>query len=108
MGKADVNAINRFGATPLSEPVMAGRKDCVDLLVQNGAKMNVTDNDGVNLMQLSSALPFLSSKHEMMSEAMSIHAKSEKKAAKAQGLYHVCANCKNTKDTKRCSKCYMK
>ena len=54
-GKANVDSVNRFGATPIFEPVLAGRKDCIDVLVKHGANLNVTDNDGVKLMSLASS-----------------------------------------------------
>ena len=108
IGKANVNSVNRFGSTPLFEPVMVGRKDSVDLLVKHGANLNVIDNDGVNLMQIIKCVPFISKNDKMMSDAMTLHAKAEKKAAQDQGVYRVCSICKSTKDSKRCARCHMK
>ena len=108
VGGADVNSINRFGETPLVAPVRDGRSDYVEMLIENGAQMNITENDGVNLLQLAHCLPFPTKISEMMSKAGASHAKFEQKVAKADGLYKSCAICKNTDATKRCTGCYMK
>ena len=107
IGKADVNSVNRFGATPLFEPLMNGRKDCVELLVKHGANLNVTDNDGLPLIQLSKCGRFISKKDEMMADAMVLYAESRQKVAKEQGIYRVCTTCKGIENIKRCSRCYM-
>ena len=107
VGKANVDSRNRFGATPLFEPVLVGRKDCVNLLAKHGANLDVTDNDGINLMQIGARIPFLSGRAEMMSEAMMLHAEHKKKVAQDQGQYRACAACKSTQNTKRCSNCYV-
>ena len=42
----DVNAVNKYGWTPLYEAVTGGHKDIADLLISKGADVNTMDDDG--------------------------------------------------------------
>ena len=43
---ADVNAVDRFGATPLMDPVLSKDMDFVKLLLENGADPKIKDVNG--------------------------------------------------------------
>ena len=45
-GRADVNAKDNAGQTPLYEAVRNGRKDIVELLLANNADVNAKDSYG--------------------------------------------------------------
>lgn len=101
---ADVNAKNRMGCTPLFDPVMASRFDCVDFLLEYGAEVEVSENDGVSLTVLAKGFPKMASR---ISCAMAKKAVKQKAEAKSAGTYGTCACCKKTIETRRCSGCYM-
>ena len=107
-GGADVNAVNRFGATPLFEPVANNRIDCVDFLMQHGAKVDIEDNEGISLFRWTYSNCFPSNHQKKMYLTMALQAKSEKEATVAQARYKVCAACNSDGNNQRCTGCYMK
>ena len=49
---ADPNTKNRFGCTPLYEPVQAANLDSIKLLLEFGADPDIEDNDGLSCRKL--------------------------------------------------------
>ena len=41
---SDINAVDRYGDTPFSLAVEAGRKDVLDFLIKNGAKCKINES----------------------------------------------------------------
>jgi ankyrin repeat protein len=54
--KAEVNAKNNLGSTPLHFAVHWGHKDVAELLLANKAEVNVKDNDGETPRQAAEAM----------------------------------------------------
>ena len=108
MGGANVDEPNRFGCTPTFEVVMSRRLECTQLLIRNRAKLDVTNNYGLNLMQSANSAAFPTGVSEMMTKATSPHANQENEAVEDEGFNKVCAFCNKDDDTKRCSGCYIK
>jgi len=53
-GEADVNAkAHAESRTPLHYAALRGDKEIVDLLIQNGAKLNVIDGEGLSVLDMS-------------------------------------------------------
>ena len=109
---ANVNAQNRLGSTPLAEPVMARRLDCVQLLLERGADPTIRDNDGASseggLMSC-----FDTDLKKLFVEARNRKTKELRDQAKkdAGGDLNQCNVCSTPSDiakpNKRCKGCYM-
>ena len=54
---ADPNGLNRFGESPLFEAVRHRKTESVQLLIDHGARVNVTDYDGFNLLRFGQHFP---------------------------------------------------
>jgi hypothetical protein len=110
---ADVNAKNRFGATPLFAPVMSNNYSCLDWLLDNGADPNLTDNDGTSVIKLTSLNQTL---RERLTKYSLKKGKEERRMAQEKGTYRTCAVCSTKSELmkfyygtfmKRCTGCYL-
>jgi len=102
---ADPNAQNRFGNTPLMEPVQAFDLENIKLLLEFGADPDIDDNDGVSCRHIG----FHSSITKLFGQAEKKKIKQARAAAKEDtgGCLWLCKVCKSDSDTKRCTGCYM-
>jgi len=104
---ADPNLQNRFGCTPLFEPVMAANLDAVKLLLEFGADPDIKENDaGISCRYTATFLPKIS---ELFCQADKRKAKKVRANAKdeAGGSLRLCKVCGVDDDNKRCTGCYM-
>lgn len=104
--KADPNAVNRFGCTPLFEAVMCFNLKFVDLLLDNGADITVVDNDGVSLKSLIHPI-LMPEIAASFSRSIVSCAKKQRDDAKNAGTYRICVRCKSDEDCKRCTGCFL-
>ena len=93
---ADINARNRFGCSPLFEPIMAGNEEAVVFLLENDADVHVEEND----MKLTPAK--LGMNRPSISRLVSEY--STRKQRKELKENHKCAQCDAYGDQK-CSAC---
>jgi len=102
---ADPNSQNRFGCTPLFEPVMTANLENIKLLLEFGADPDIEDNDGVSCRYLGRHSKIA----ELFSRADKEIIKQARAAAKedAGGCLWLCKVCQVNSDTKRCTGCYM-
>jgi hypothetical protein len=103
---ADVNARNRFGATPLFAPVMSDNYSCFDWLLENGADPNLTDNYGKSVLKL---IPLTQATFRKRLTMYSMKkGKEERMEAQEKGTYRTCIICTSkTELMKRCASCYL-
>jgi len=104
---ANPNEQNRFGCTPLMEPIIINHLERIKLLLDFGADPDIKDNDGVSMRKLGG------NDH---SEVAALIRKSDKERSKkaraaakdeAGGSLRLCNVCQVDGDTKRCTGCYM-
>lgn len=76
------------------EAVRSNKAESVQLLIDHGAKVNITDNDGFNLLRLKQHFPEMG---EIMDRAL------EQQTAEANLLKKACDVCKKDSGTKRCT-----
>jgi len=104
---ADPNMQNRFGCTPLFEPVMAASLDAVKLLLEFGADPDIKENDaGISCRYTAGFLPKVS---ELFCQADKRKTKQTRAAARAEagGSLRLCEVCGVDNENKRCTGCYM-
>jgi len=104
---ADPNMKNRFGCTPLMEPVMAANMEALKLLLEYGADPDIKENDaGLSCRYLATMFPLIS---ELFSKADKKKAKQSRANARTEagGSLRLCKVCGEDKETKRCTGCYM-
>jgi len=104
---ANVNAQNRFGATPLLDTVLVRKWDSISLLLSYGADHLISDFIGNSPNSLSKFSPKL---QDMFGAKNKKNAKAERKKIKAEagGSLRKCSVCdKGKSDTKRCTGCYL-
>ncbi len=65
--KANVNAKNNYGLTPLHVAVVRGKWRLVQKLLSMGAKVNVTDDNGITPLHLATAISYLKDKSALIS-----------------------------------------
>merc|ERR1719318_163248 len=98
---ADVNAQNRFGATPLLDSMLTENWDFINLLLRNGADPYIGD--------LRSTIPY---QHYFKNDPslMAMFEASNKARATEAGVSlksNKCKVCGKSKDIKRCTGCYL-
>ena len=109
---ANVNAQNRIGSTPLAEPVMARRLDCMQLLLERGADPTIRDNDGATV-EGGMMSCFDTGLKKLFVEARNRKTRELRDKAKkdAGGDLNQCNVCSTPSDVakpnKRCKGCYM-
>jgi len=103
---ADPNLQNRFGCTPLFEPVMAANFEAVKLLLDYGANPDIKENDGISCRYTASFLPKIS---ELFCRADKKNVKHARTSAKVEagGSLRPCKVCGADDDNKRCTGCYL-
>jgi len=101
---ADPNTKNRFGSSPLFEPVQAANMESINILLEFGADPDLVDNDGVRCSNMGN-----SKITELFSKTDKKKIKEARAAAKekAGGCLWLCKVCQVDRDTKRCTGCYM-
>ena len=102
---ADVNAVNRFGCTPLFEPCMNFNYEFVEFLVTKGANPAIKDNDGISCQQMMMRNPKMAS---LFSKGYRAMAKSERAQTSKDGeesVENVCAYCNGSGKLSKCSGC---
>ena len=103
---ADPNAVNRLGATPLGEPVMGERYDCVKFLLDHGADPTIRDNDGCSI---ESNRPHDTKMRKLFAEARKKKSRQMREEAKkeAGGSLRQCVVCGVSEQTSRCTGCFL-
>jgi len=104
---ANPNMQNRFGSTPLFEPVMAANFEALKLLLEYGADPDIKEFEaGISCRHFATSLPMIS---ELFSKSDKKKAKQSRTNAKtaAGGSLRMCKVCGEDKETKRCTGCYM-
>eukprot|EP00088_Acartia_fossae_P012815 TRINITY_DN16631_c0_g1_i1.p1 TRINITY_DN16631_c0_g1~~TRINITY_DN16631_c0_g1_i1.p1 ORF type:complete len:495 (-),score=93.14 TRINITY_DN16631_c0_g1_i1:127-1611(-) len=102
-GKAQVDAVNRFGVAALQECVIPQKLDFIKLLIRYNADPYLKDNDGYSAMYLSQYHPNV---RQILRKGEKRVFTEKRNAAKAEGSLKVCIKCKGPAD-KRCKGCYM-
>jgi len=103
---ADPNVQNRFGCTPLSEPVNSTNLENIELLLEFGADPDIKEfTDGISCRRLGTH----SKVTELFSKADKQKSKQARSSAKeeAGGCLWLCKVCQGDGDNKRCTGCYM-
>lgn len=96
---ADPNALNRFGESPLFEAVRSRRPEPVQFLIDHGARVNITDYDGVNLINFGQNFPGMAEILRRALERQIADAELLKKSTSPKA----CDGCKEASGTKRCT-----
>ncbi|KAL5255906.1 hypothetical protein ACHWQZ_G011205 [Mnemiopsis leidyi] len=102
---ADVNAVNRFGCTPLFEPCMNFNYEFVEFLVTKGANPSIKDNDGISCQQMVMRNPRMAS---LFSKGYRAMAKSERAQSSKDGEEksdNICGYCGGSGKLSKCSGC---
>ena len=103
---ANIDAQNRFGATPLLDATLCNHYDMVKVLSESGADFFIKDNDGSSPFSVSNVNLKTS---KIFSEEMKKRASHERERLReeAGGSFSKCSVCKRTENTKRCTGCYF-
>ena len=102
---ADVNLPNRLGRTAIFSPTELGNETIIDFLINNGARTDCVDNDGVTL---SSLIPHHINIRAKFSKAINAKVKREQHNIKMVGSHRCCANCGSSNSKcRKCSGCFM-
>ena len=103
---ANVNAVNRFGCTPLFEPIMNFNYEFVEFLVTKGANPALKDNDGVSCQAMGGRIPRIAS---LFSKGYRAMAKSERAQSSKDGGDDkedaVCTYCNGSGKLSKCAGC---
>ncbi|KAJ3078870.1 hypothetical protein HDU99_000337, partial [Rhizoclosmatium hyalinum] len=102
---AAVNIQNRFGATPLMTPIMAGTEEAIKLLVEWGADPKISDYEGTVPLEIAKSRPAV---FQILSKTES--AKLRTKADQADSVVekdkcHTCAS--SERQLKYCPSCLV-
>ena len=76
------------------EAVRSNNAESVQLLIDHGARVNITDNDGFNLLRLRQHFPEMG---QIIAQAL------QQQTAKAELPKKACDFCKKVSETKRCT-----
>jgi len=104
---ANPNLQNRFGATPMFEPLMNAKLDFVSLLLKFGGDPDIKDNDGYSCVFIGRFFPKVM---KLFGAARKTAIKDKRKQMKeaAGGSLRKCQQCgKAGEDPKRCTGCYL-
>ena len=102
---AEVDAKNRFGATPLLCSTYIASHDCISLLLKYGADPSNKNNNDWCARQVAMLDPKIRS---MFGEAEKKQAKEERRELRRKqgGKLSKCSVCEKDSDTRKCSGCF--
>jgi len=104
---ADPNLQNRFGCTPLFEPVWAANLEAVKLLLEFGADPDIKDYDAeTSCRYFATCLPKISKLFCQNDKRIAKKTRMDAKV-EAGGSLRLCKVCRVDDDNKRCTGCYM-
>ena len=98
--RANVNARNRFGATPLIEPLMGNKYEFVEFLLKNGADQTLKENEGYSAKLLANMNP----KYQRL--LVKYERKNTRAEKKELGQNPRCNNCAFGEGLKKCTGYY--
>ena len=105
---ANVNAVNRFGCTPLFEPCMNFNYEFIEFLVTHGANPALKDNDGISCQDIGMRNPRIAS---IFSKGYRAMAKLERAQSSKGGAENKedasCTYCGGAGKLSKCSGCLL-
>ena len=96
--------MNRFGASPLFECMIAAKMDSIKLLLHSGARVDLKDNDGTTCWDLAANFPKMIA---LISEAGTEAARKTRAEKKSEGAFKCGASGCGKRGSKRCTGCYL-
>ena len=96
--------MNRFGASPLFECMIAAKMDSIKLLLHSGARVDLKDNDGTTCWDLAANFPKMIA---LISEAGTEAARKTRAEKKSEGAFMCGASGCGKRGSKRCTGCYL-